>query len=62
MTKFFVYIADTHGLPMPQIWHNSITDGNGKAKPTLFMKELDAQEEMLSVSSLAAKYPYEAKS
>lgn len=60
-SKFFVYVSNTHGVPIPQIWHNAITDGNGKAKATLFMHEIDASEDMLSINSSAAKYPYEAK-
>jgi hypothetical protein len=62
MTKFFVYIKNSHGLPEPQIWHSMITDGNGKAHKTLMLHEIKPEEDILSLNSLAIKYPYEVKS
>jgi hypothetical protein len=59
--KYFVYVRNSHGLPEPQIWHSMITDGNGKAKQTLMLHEIKPEDDMLSLGSLAAKYPYEAK-
>lgn len=59
MTKYFVWIKDTHSSPTPQIWHGEQKDGNGKPKPTLFIKELPMIEESLSVATLAQMYPCE---
>lgn len=62
MNKYFVWIKNTYGLPEAQIWFGMQTDGNGKARETLFIQELSKSEDGLSLSSLVLMYPFEAKS
>ena len=59
--KYFVWVKNIHGSPEPQIWHDKVTDGNGKAKDTLAIYELALVEQSLSIASLEKLYPYEAK-
>lgn len=61
MTKFFVYVANSHGLPEPQIWHSAMTDGNGKAKETLAIHEMSEADDKMTIRELIARYQYEAK-
>lgn len=60
MTKYFVYIYGPNG-PEPQIWYDKHTDGNGKAKPVLFIKTLSSDEENLTLDQLRNIYKVEGK-
>lgn len=55
---YFVWIKNNHGLPEAQIWFGKQTDGNGKAKGTLYIKELSPDEAKIGIMALAEKYPY----
>lgn len=59
--KYFVWIKNSYGLPEAQIWFGKQTDGNGKAKETLFIKELTDEEGRVGIRALSEKYPFEAK-
>lgn len=58
MIKYFVWVKNTYGLPEAQIWFGKQTDGNGKAKETLFIQELTPEEGSIGIRDLAEKYPY----
>lgn len=60
MIKYFVWIKNNHGTPEAQIWFSKQTDGNGKAKETLFSRELTEEEGSIGIKALAERYPYEA--
>ncbi len=59
--KYFVWVAGAHGKPEAQIWFGKQTDGNRKAKPTLFLHEMTKEEGSLGINTLSRLYPYEAK-
>lgn len=59
--KYFVWIKNNHGAPEAQLWSDRLTDGNNKAKETLFIRELPLVEQSLNINTLAGMYPYEAK-
>lgn len=59
MHKYFVWITGLQG-PEPQLWADKQVDGGGKAKGTLFIHELSASEQGLSLSTFALMYPLEA--
>lgn len=59
--KFFVWVKNTYGLPEAQIWFGKQTDGDGKVKETLFIKELSEEEGSVGINKLSKDYPYEAK-
>lgn len=59
--KYFVWIANIHGTPEPQIWHSAMTDGNGKAKETLAIHEMSEEDDKIPIRELIARYQYEAK-
>ena len=56
--KYFVWLNNNHGVPEAQIWYDKQTDGNGKAKETLFIKEL-ANDDRRSLGHLIEAYPIE---
>lgn len=58
---YFVWIKNTHGLPEAQIWFGKQTDGNGKAKETLVIKELSEEECKMGINALAKENSFEAK-
>lgn len=60
MTKYFVWVPSSLG-PIGQIWHDKQTDGNGKAKETLAIREMTPEEGLIGIRALAEKYPYEEK-
>lgn len=61
MTKYFVWVANTHGRPEGQIWFGEQKDGNGKVKATLAKHEMSEEEGQIGIRALAEKYPYENK-
>jgi hypothetical protein len=61
MTNYFVWVKNTHGVSEAQIWFDKQTDGNGKAKETLAIREMTEEENKIGIRALAEKYPYEKK-
>lgn len=53
--KYFVYVDGSQG-PQPQIWNGKQTDGNGKDKPFLFIKQLSVLEQDLTLDQLTEIY------
>jgi hypothetical protein len=56
MPKYFVWITGLRG-PEAQLWAEKQVDGSGKAKETLFIRELTADERGLGLDALAAANP-----
>ena len=61
MTKYFVWIKNSHGVPEAQIWFGKQTDGNGKVKEVLAIHEIPVLLVNPSIRALEEIYPYEAK-
>lgn len=61
MSNYFVWVKNVHGVPEAQIWFGKQTDGNGKVKETLAIREMTAEENKISIRALAEKYPCEEK-
>lgn len=61
MSKYLVWIKNSYGVPEAQIWFGKQTDGNGKDKETLAIKELTDEEGSIGIYALAEKYPYAEK-
>lgn len=59
MIKYLVWIKNSYGVPEPQIWFGKQTDGNGKAKEVLAIKEMTPEEGSIGIRALVEKYPYE---
>lgn len=57
MKYYLAWLPGLHG-PEPQIWFGKQTDGNGKAKETLQIKELTEDECKIGLFELARHYPY----
>lgn len=60
MIKYFVWVKNSYGLPEAQIWFGKQTDGNGKDKETLAIRELTVQENAIDIRTLEERYPYVA--
>ena len=56
MTKYFVWVKGFQ-RPEAQIWNEKAVDGNGKAKPYLFIKELNPIEANLSLNVISERFP-----
>lgn len=57
--KFFVYTLSTDCRPIPAIWHDKLTDGNGKPQATLLCVQLKPNEENLKINELVKLYPWQ---
>jgi hypothetical protein len=57
---YLVWLDGLRG-PEPQIWFGKQTDGNGKDKKCLSIKELTPDETKIGIFELARRYPFEAK-
>lgn len=58
MTKYFVWVKNQYGEPEAQLWFGKQTDGNGKDKETLVIREMTLEEDSIGIRALAEKYPY----
>lgn len=54
----FVYVQSVNG-PIPQIWYEEQTNGEGKPKRFLQAHKISKAECNLSMDSLMETYPYE---
>lgn len=59
MTNYFVWVKNNYGIPEAQIWFGKQTDGNGKIKESLVIREMTVEENKIGIKALAEKYPYE---